>query len=96
MRKTVIHVNQHAIKRNRHGDKDLEPVITVKDYKSNRYAHEAIIRDNQGVEVARVVYRPHHPLPCGAKVWIETYNTVEALVHEPGAPEIMKESICDA
>lgn len=77
--KTVIHVNQHVIKANRR-DAANDPVLTVKTYKSNEYAHEAIIRDKDGVEVARVVYRPHAPLRCGAHVWIETTNPVEALV----------------
>jgi len=69
--KTRIHVNQHKIRSNRkHGDR--EPVITVKDYKNNRYTDTAIIRDADGNEVARVVYSPDKPLSCGARVWIET------------------------
>ena len=79
--KTVIHVNQHVIKANRSNDKN-DPVLTVKTYKSNDYAHEAIIRDENGVEVARVVYRPNAPLSCGAHVWIETTNTVEVVVND--------------
>lgn len=78
--KTVIHVNQHVIKANRSNDEN-NPVLTVKTYKSNDYAHEAIIRDENGVEVARVVYRPDAPLSCGAHVWIETTNTVEVVVN---------------
>lgn len=64
--KKRIHVNQHAIKRNRKTGGD-EPVLTCKTYKSNDYAHE--------IEIAgpsRVVYRPDRPLSCGAHVWIET------------------------
>jgi hypothetical protein len=69
--KTRIHVNQHKIRSNKkHGDR--EPVITVKDYKNNRYTDTAIIRDADGNEVARVVYSPDKPLSCGARVWIET------------------------
>jgi hypothetical protein len=49
-----------------------EPVLTVKTYKQNDYAHEAIIRDKSGNEIARVIYRPHKPLSCGARCWIET------------------------
>jgi len=64
--KKKIHVNQHTIKRNaKTGER--EPVITVKTYKSNDYAHEVEI-----LGPSRVVYRPDKPLPCGAKVWIET------------------------
>tara|TARA_R110000751_G_scaffold226786_1_gene328680 strand:+ start:256 stop:429 length:174 start_codon:yes stop_codon:yes gene_type:complete len=44
-----------------------EPVITVKTYKSNEYGH-----DVQILGESRVVYSPNKPLPCGAKVWIET------------------------
>lgn len=68
--KKIIHVNQHKIKKNtKHGTD--EPVLTVKTYKENNYAHEAIIRTKDGVEVAKVIYRPHKPLSCGARVWIE-------------------------
>jgi len=73
--KTIIHVNQHNIKKNkRTGSRD--PVITCKTYKTNVYAHEAVILDKDGREVARVVYRPDKPLSCGAHVWIETLNEV--------------------
>lgn len=64
--KTLIHVNQHLIKANaKHGTN--EPVLTIKTYKSNRYAHQATINGP-----SRVVYRPQKPLSCGAKVWVET------------------------
>lgn len=74
--KTIIHVNQHKIKSNRKNDKN-EPVLTCKTYKSNDYAHEAIIYGQDGKEAARVIYRPNNPLSCGAHVWIETQNKVE-------------------
>tara|TARA_R110000850_G_scaffold91234_1_gene193787 strand:+ start:598 stop:837 length:240 start_codon:yes stop_codon:yes gene_type:complete len=76
--KTIIHVNQHVIKSNRKKG-ELEPVLTCKTYKTNTYAHEAIIRDADGNEVARVVYRPDKPLSCGAHVWIETRLDVETI-----------------
>ena len=76
-RKTYIHVNQHLIKANAGVDADQRQApLTVKDYTQNRKAFEAIIHDRDGREVARVVYRPDNPLDCGAKVWIETTNTV--------------------
>ena len=76
--KTIIHVNQHVIKANKKRPLDeTEPVLTVKTYKSNRYAKDAIIRDSDGQEVARVVYRPHKPLSCGAHCWIETQLDVD-------------------
>lgn len=71
--KTVIHVNQHVIKENRKTGK-ADPVLTVKTYKSNTYAH--------GVEItgpARVVYSPDKPLSCGAHVWIETESEVRVV-----------------
>ena len=73
--KKVIHVNQHKIRANAKNGTD-EPVLTVKTYKENRYAHEAIIRTSDGVEVARVVYSPHKPLSCGARVWVELETAV--------------------
>ena len=76
--KTIIHVNQHIIKSNRKKG-EAEPVLTCKTYKSNTYAHEAIIRDADGNEVAKVIYRPDKPLSCGAHVWIETQLNVETI-----------------
>jgi|TARA_R110002020_G_scaffold63686_1_gene169694 hypothetical protein len=76
--KTIIHVNQHIIKSNRKKG-EVEPVLTCKTYKSNTYAHEAIIRDADGNEVAKVIYRPDKPLSCGAHVWIETQLDVETI-----------------
>ena len=76
--KTVIHVNQHVIKANAKTGSN-EPVLTVKTYKSNDYAHQVNILDAQGNVVARVVYSPDKPLSCGAKVWIETENSVQVV-----------------
>lgn len=76
--KTIVHVNQHVIKANRKKPiEDADPCLTVKTYKDNRYANEAIIRDAHGNEVARIVYRPHKPLSCGAHCWIETNYQVD-------------------
>lgn len=70
--KTIVHVNQHIIKRNsKTGER--EPVLTVKTYKDNTYATQVRI-DGPCV----VVYSPDKPLSCGAKVWIETESNVEA------------------
>lgn len=79
--KTVIHVNQHIIKKNRKNGTE-EPVLTVKTYKTNTYGHEAVLYDKDGREVARVVYSPDKPLSCGAHVWIETHNPVDVFVYE--------------
>ena len=74
--KTRIHVNQHNIKANDKGA-DL-PVITVKDYRTNRKVNAADIVAEDGTVVASVIYSPDKPLPCGAKVWIETTHEVVA------------------
>lgn len=79
--KTIIHVNQHAIRRNLYAETP-EPVLTVKIYRSNTYA--------QAVEIlgpSRVVYSPDKPLSCGARVWIETHAEV-VIQDEPKDPEL--------
>jgi hypothetical protein len=68
--KTIIHVNQHKIRA-----KHASP-LTVKTHKSNTEASRADIVVGDKV-VASVVYRPEKPLPCGARVWIETGEHVE-------------------
>lgn len=68
--KTIVHINQHNIRANLKDDAN-RPVITVKTYKSNEYAHEVEFTGK-----ARVVYSPDKPLSCGARVWIETDEPV--------------------
>lgn len=71
--KTIIHVNQHVVKANaKNGTQD--PVLTIKTYKTNTYAHEVMIKGD-----SKVVYSPDKPLSCGAKVWIETNSQVEVI-----------------
>lgn len=67
--KTLIHVNQHKIRA-----RNPKP-LTVKTYKDNREATQAVIRVD-GKEVARIVYSPDKPLSCGARCWIETNEEV--------------------
>ena len=75
--KTIIHVNQHKIKRNaKTGER--EPVLTCKTYKSNDYAHEVMIDGP-----CRIIYRPDKPLSCGARVWIETESEVKRVEMPP-------------
>ena len=71
--KTIVHVNQHNV---RHNSKtgDTLPVLTVKTYKSNTYAHEVAIKGE-----SKVVYSPDKPLSCGARVWVETQHEVEVI-----------------
>lgn len=71
--KTIVHVNQHVIKSNRKNNAS-DPVLTVKTYKDNRYAHEVEI-----LGPSRIVYSPDKPLSCGAHVWIETEGEVVVL-----------------
>ena len=71
--KTIIHVNQHVIKRNAKNGTQ-EPVLTIKNYKSNTYAKDVVINGP-----SRIVYSPDKPLSCGARVWIETEAHVEIL-----------------
>ena len=82
--KKIIHVNQHVIKNNAKNNLN-DPVLTVKFIKDgtktviddNKYAHELLIKDDNGNEVAKIVYSPDKPLSCGAKVYIETDKEVE-------------------
>ena len=72
--KTIVHVNQHIVKKNtKTGSR--EPVLTVKTYKSNDYAHEVEIEGP-----STIIYRPDKPLSCGARVWIETDGKVTAKI----------------
>ena len=71
--KTKIHVNQHVIRSNKkNGEK--KPVLPVKTYKSNTYAHEVEIKGE-----SKIIYSPDKPLSCGARVWIETESEVVVL-----------------
>jgi len=85
--KKRIHVNQHVIRSNKKND-EKEPVITVKTYKSNDYCHEVIIDGP-----SKVIYSPDKPLPCGAKVWIETEAGVILLTNKINKNTIHTETI---
>jgi hypothetical protein len=65
-----IHVNQHVIRANcKNGE--TNPVFTVKcggkTYKA---------KDVEWEGHSELVYQPDNPLSCGAKVWIETRDTI--------------------
>ena len=72
--KTLVHVNQHVIRANGKTGERNAP-LTVKTYKSNTYAHEVILYGP-----SKVVYSPDKPLPCGAKVWIETNGEIGTVI----------------
>lgn len=79
MKKTIIHVNQHVIKRNRKQNL-IEPPLTAKSYNTNDYGTRVDVLDENGKVAGTFVYSPHKPLSCGAHVWFETYN--EVIVHK--------------
>lgn len=68
--KKIIHVNQHVIKANRKNGVE-NPVLTIKTYKENIYAHEVEV-----LGPSKIMYSPDKPLSCGAHVWIETQADV--------------------
>ena len=56
--KKIIHINQHVIKSNsKTGER--EPVITVKTYKDNNYAHEVYV---DGIGTARMYVHVYETL----------------------------------
>lgn len=62
----IIHVNRNIIQSNaKHGRAD--PVVRVEDNGVVTYCMEVEI-----LGPSKMVYRPHKPLRCGAKLWIET------------------------
>ena len=61
-----IHINQHHIRSNSKHNTNL-PVVSVKTYKENIKGDTVQING-----ASTIVYQPDYPLPCGAKVWIET------------------------
>jgi hypothetical protein len=71
--RTILHVNQAAIVRNRKTGAN-EPPLIVRTYKGSKPAHEVEI-----LGPSKLVNRPHKPLPCGARVWIETQSEVRIL-----------------
>ncbi|WP_413161144.1 DNA-binding protein [Capilliphycus salinus ALCB114379] len=71
--KKIVHVNSQRIRQNQKHQEQL-PVITVKTGQTNTYGH--IVEIPGG---CRVVYRPNKPLPCGARVWIETFYDVNVV-----------------
>ncbi len=73
MKKTYIHVNQHKIRANKkHGLND--PVITVKNGRTNTYCHEVEI-----LGPSTVLYSGNEKtlLACGARVAVVTESPVK-------------------
>jgi thermostable 8-oxoguanine DNA glycosylase len=82
-RKTEINVNRHVIAANKKLKQDTPP-LSAKTYKGAKYGRCVIVRDTDGREALRLVYRPHDPLSCGATVW--GYTNFEVEVHETEPP----------
>ncbi len=72
-----IHINNHIIRYNKKHSTNF-PTVRVQEGSKSRYCREARINGP-----SQVVYRPDHPLPCGAKVWIETEAFVELIGEVP-------------
>lgn len=71
MARAVLHVNRNVLQSNaKHGV--CEPPIRLQEGGQVSYAHEVEVVDEGGRVVLTFVYRPDAPLPCGAKLWIET------------------------
>jgi len=71
--KKFIHVNQHKIRANKKHGTD-EPVITIKEGRTNTYCHAVDIKGP-----SRVLYGGNEKplLSCGARVVIETESEIE-------------------
>ena len=66
----IVHINSHIIRENCSRNKeDLIPPISIRSSRSGAVllrTNEVHCKGN-----VRVVYDPHRPLKCGARVWIE-------------------------
>ena len=83
--RTVVHVNQHIIRRNaRLGE--TNPPITVRQGKQIERCSEVTIYGQDGLPAAKVIYSPLKPLACGARVWIDVEGAIEIIcASEPGS-----------
>lgn len=66
----IVHVDQHAIKKNAKLGEAVDPVFTVKTYKENVKTMRAAIIGPNGEVVGEFVYS-ENPLSCGARAWFE-------------------------
>lgn len=66
----VVHVNRRVVASNQKRGTS-EPALIVRRGRTTSYHHEVEI-----VGPARMVYRPHKPLPCGARAWVEAADAV--------------------
>jgi hypothetical protein len=68
--KTIIHVCQQTIARNRKWGMNDPPLI-VRTYQGAFRCQIATIEGPSEIK-----HSPHKPLKCGARVWVETQSTV--------------------
>jgi len=64
--KARIYVNRHVVRQNEKTGQHAPP-ICIRTYKGVRRVHKIVIK---GPSV--MYYSPDKPLPCGARVWLET------------------------
>ena len=82
---TILHVNQHVIRRNKKEGRN-DPPLTIKHRGTNTRAHTA-----RGYGPFTVVHRPNNPLSCGARVWVETDMPVicdDPMNEYPARPDV--------
>lgn len=66
--KKIIHINPNKIRDNmRTFDSERQHVILVQ---TDFHAYTGDEIEIKGP--SKIIYRPHKPLPCGARVWVET------------------------
>jgi hypothetical protein len=68
--KQIIHVAQDAIRRNAKNGTN-EPAIIIRDHRWSRRVHEIELQTPDGKVIGKMIYSPHKPLSCGARLWIE-------------------------
>jgi len=69
----IIHVNINVIRRNKKNGENF-PAVRIQEGTDIKYCREVKINGP-----SKMVYRPEKPLPCGAKVWIETEAELEIM-----------------
>ncbi|MGG5810926.1 hypothetical protein [Falsiroseomonas sp. CW058] len=72
----IVHVNRQTVARNTKSGTNDPPLI-IRRGRKRTYAHEVEI-----IGPARVVYSPHKPLDCGARIWISCEDAVPILASE--------------
>lgn len=77
-----MHVSRADMRNNIVSGKD-DPVIAVHRRGRSLRGNSVIIYDRLGNEVARIVQSMKNPLKNGARIWIETHETV-ALFYNDG------------